>query len=1354
MLYSDRARTWKIDPVNYEFRKDSIPRIVFEKTRLMAEKRGDSIEIHQTKGVYFPTLNLWKGQGGKMTWNKVTIDTNDAYALVKKYEVNTDESELRINNIDFYYPSKFKTALKGNFYDKLIADAKAEKNSYPRFTSANTSMQIKKIAKNADYLGGFALHGRKVIGRGTDKKKAEIRFYQNDTTFLLVKAKSFFIRFGESIIAPKAFCSFYIKKDSIIHPGADFKISYETDIVTINRGEYGIAKTDYFNSIHGYEIDCESIAWSIGSDIIDFNMLANSGEQAVAFESVDYYKDNRFLKYQGSMPYNPISRIKMYAEKIDSRYVSAEEIAKAMNPKLEIEHIRRLLYKMVEEGFLFYDQANEMVTVREKIFKYVYAHAGNYDIKFADRIDYDVIRIVSKIPSNTNGSFNIKTGNINVPGVNFILLSDSQNVVIFPDRGSDVTLNEHRDFEFTGKIKAGFLELFGDGFNFNYDNFLLHLKHVDSFRIMVPTNDYDEKNNQIIRPVETLIENMTADLLIDYPQNKSGLRKQVFHMYPKLKSLDFSYAYYDRKGRFRNKYPRKDFYFRLDTFELDSLNNLDPAGVAFEGTLFSAGIFPEFKDTLRIQKDFSLGFITTTPEEGMPAYGGKGKYLDTLDLSNQGFRGRGTIEYIASTTKSMDIYFFPDSMLAQANYFNIEKGEVNGASFPQVKSDSVFIEWKPYKDSMYVTSLGNPFSLYDSMATMKGRIIVTPWGLFGIGKVEVQNGVLSSNSFKFNENDFTSNNMDLAINSYNPKKLAFLAKNVRGKMDMINNKGNFESNDKSMLNEFQLNEYKTSMDKMEWMFIDSTLAMSSTKPLDKTYFESQHKFQDTLSFNAKTSFINFKTQKLKVEGIPFIPIADAQIFPDSSLVRIKPKADMDSLRNARIKADTLDFFHEIYASNIKIKSKFRMNGLGTYDYINKTKKAQQIQFENVRTEQDLDEYSPEDKVFETFATGEIDEEQKFELNPKLGFKGNAHLYAPEKFLTFEGYSKVYLNNPLINTQWFSFKDLINPDSLFISIKEPKNEDERPLHTGFHFKGAAAKDIYFTFLDTKINEEQHDIFKVDGLLQLDEMTGQVSIGDARKIQEGSLGGNKLDLSDDAGLIYAEGKFDLGLNYGMLKMNSAGNCFYNVSEDNFAFDLVSSFDFELPKEAVEIMFNDLRENTKEMPNVNYEKPTFMNAMAEFLNDKKLAKLQKDLQMTGTLKVPQEIASKFFMTELMMKWDSMNYCYKSTAPIGVGLVGNNPVHKRVIAYMELGKKRSGDFLNLYIQAGEKYYYFNYKHSNRTFSVYSFNKRFNRVITDMPPKKRRFKGENKGELFILNIASKRKAESFLDRMLMEEDF
>ncbi len=847
---------------------------------------------------------------------------------------------------------------------------------------------------------------------------------------------------------------------------------------------------------------------------------------------------------------------------------------------------------------------------------------------------------------------------------------------------------------------------------------------------------------------------MQAQLLIDDQQNKSGLRKSVFHKYPILKSLDYSYAYYDRKGIFKSRYPRKDFYFRLDTFELDSINNLDPAGVEFNGTMFSSGIFPEFKDTLRIQKDFSLCFITTTPPEGLTAYGGKWIYNDTIDLSNRGFRGRGTIKYIASSTTSNDIYFFPDQATATANDFNIQNGVFNGVSFPKVESDSVYIDWMPYKDSMFVTSLANPFSLYDSMATMKGRLVVTPKGLFGVGKIEVKNGVMISNSFKFNETDYTSDNMRLELKSSNPKKLAFLAENVKGRMDMTAYKGSFESNDKDKLNDFDYNNYKTSMDKIDWDFKDSTLALSSTKKLKNTYFISKHRFQDSLSFNAKTSFFDMKTYILRVEGVPFISVADAHVYPDKNLVFIRPNAAMDTLKNAIVKADTLSFYHNLYSSDIKINSKYRMGGYGSYDYINKTKKPQKILFNKFRTKQMLDGYSPDDNVYETLADGIIEEEQKFELNPKLGFKGDVFLYAPEKFLTFEGYSKVYLNNPLINTQWFSFKDMIDPDSLYLSIDKPKNENERPLHIGLFFKGAGLKDIYFRFLDTKLNEEQHEIFTVDGLLQLDELSGLISIGDQKKIQEGALGGNKLDLNDQSGLVYAEGKFDLGLVFGMLKLESSGNCFHNVSEDDFKFDMVMSMDFIFPKEALEIFFNDIRENTKEMPNVNYQKPTFMNAMAEFLNDKKLAKLQKDLTETGTLKIPTEISGKIFLTELMLKWDSMNYCYKSTAPIGIGLIGNNDIHRRIISYIELGKKRSGDYMNFYIQAGEKYYYFNYKHSNRTLSVYSFNNRFNRAITSLAPKKRRFKGDNRGELLILNVSSKRKAEAFLDRMLMEEDF
>ena len=122
-----------------------------------------------------------------------------------------------------------------------------------------------------------------------------------------------------------------------------------------------------------------------------------------------------------------------------------------------------------------------------------------------------------------------------------------------------------------------------------------------------------------------------------------------------------------------------------------------------------------------------------------------------------------------------------------------------------------------------------------------------------------------------------------------------------------------------------------------------------------------------------------KTYLLRVEGVPFISIADAHVYPDKNLVFIRPNAAMDTLKNAVVKADTLSFYHNLYSSDIKINSKYRMGGYGSYDYINKTKKPQKIFFNKFRTKQMLDGYSPDDNVYETLADGIIEEEQKFEF---------------------------------------------------------------------------------------------------------------------------------------------------------------------------------------------------------------------------------------------------------------------------------------------------------------------------------------------------------------------------------------
>jgi len=58
-------------------------------------------------------------------------------------------------------------------------------------------------------------------------------------------------------------------------------------------------------------------------------------------------------------------------------------------------------------------------------------------------------------------------------------------------------------------------------------------------------------------------------------------------------------------------------------------------------------------------EDYSLGIHHQTPSDGLPAYGGKGTFINKITMSNQGLHGDGTLKYITSTAHSKDLLIFP-----------------------------------------------------------------------------------------------------------------------------------------------------------------------------------------------------------------------------------------------------------------------------------------------------------------------------------------------------------------------------------------------------------------------------------------------------------------------------------------------------------------------------------------------------------------------------------------------------------------------------------------------------------------------------------------------------------------------
>ena len=92
--------------------------------------------------------------------------------------------------------------------------------------------------------------------------------------------------------------------------------------------------------------------------------------------------------------------------------------------------------------------------------------------------------------------------------------------------------------------------------------------------------------------IDNAMEEMTGELLIDHPQNKSGL--EAYPQFPTFSSSKGSFIYFDSKNIQNGVYDRHEFYFELEPFTFDSLDNFNPKAISPAGTFISAGILPQW----------------------------------------------------------------------------------------------------------------------------------------------------------------------------------------------------------------------------------------------------------------------------------------------------------------------------------------------------------------------------------------------------------------------------------------------------------------------------------------------------------------------------------------------------------------------------------------------------------------------------------------------------------------------------------------------------------------------------------------------------------------------------------------
>ena len=1328
------AITWQVDNRDYVWKfENNTPSVSWQKVHLRASYKKDSIEIKDTKGTFFPVVNQWIGSGAKITWER--FKNNDITCQLLDYTIDMSKGFYHANRAKLHYPALLESDVEGSFDDKVNFSKSGSEDTYPRFESFAKRLKINNIGKNIGYEGGFRLYGLTVFGYGTQEQRAQLTVADGKTGKRAFRstALQYTIRKGESILSEAAETVIYFDTDSIYHPSVNLKMDVAKNVLQLSRGDRASQRNPFFNSYHHVNMDMGKIKWVFDSDSLilgDRSPGYGVNSNNALFESFEYFSEVDYQKFQNIATRNPITVLKMYAQQINKRKINGDEAMRQINPKMDASMVQSMISDMVAGGFVNYDPDKNELELKEKMFHYSLANQK--------KIDYDVLRFKSET-NNENAFFTLKDSIIKMSGVKSVELSSKQRIRVVP-KNEEVKLKRNRNFDFDGRVYAGYAVMHGTRHHFNYDFFEIEMDSLRFLDLYLKTGQ-DAYKRPVASAINSRIEHLRGILLIDAPNNKSG--REDIKMFPSFQSKEDSYVYYDAKETQDSVYKRDSFYFKLDRFNLDNLDSLTRPQLNFKGTMVSARIFPEFKEALTLQADSSLGFINRTPTEGYAAYDGKGNFKGEVGLSNKGFLGKGLLDYLDAKINSKDIIFRPKQTTASAESFDM--AENRRKNVPKISSPGVQINWMPLRDSMYLTVGGDSsFKFFpEGDYKMRRTIIITPGGVKGIGDFEWEKGLLRSKQFAFESHKIAADTMQLSIKVLNKafsEQLALDTKNLKGDIDFDKKKGRFKSNS---LNEFTVMpgvKYKTTVNEFEWLLDDELIQFI---PKGNALFACIDPDQENLDFYGQKATYDLKVNNLKIGGVDHIAACDAYIYPNEQKTQIEFGGKMTTLENARIECDTVTKHHVIKRATVNIKGKKEYTASGFYEY-NIAGREQEIKFDNI-IGQRVGKGSRSEKKTETQAKGTVAATDSFHIDHKTTFKGTISLFSTTKNLRFEGFAKLEHEN-LPEHQWFTVNSSSDKSDLALRYVAPKNEEGEPLSTGI-FISKENSEAYPRVMMPLQYRKDRVIMDVKGVFKYLPKSDELVFGDSSRVFDTDNRGNKLVFDNRTSYISADGPLTLGSGLTSMKVMAAGKAkttfmapvapttdstgatTTSVQGSPLSIEAMIGFQMNAPEKLLKVMANDVQVGTFDAPDADYRKDDFTEkALLEFIkDDKDYAKVVADMK-NRTLTLPDKYNKfSFLFSRTNMRWNPelQSFISYGTKTDLQSIFGMN-INKRMTAIIEIKMPANeDDRVYIYLKTANDFLYF-FGYQKGILEMVSTNPRFEEEFNKIKAKERVKKNED----------------------------
>jgi len=1340
VLYRSNSIAWMVSGPSFQFHTDEKLTVDFDDVIVACYFDRDFIQIKNATGYVDPLALHWYGIHGMVTWERTGMPESELNAVLGEFKINLKTPGYTADSARLYYPALFEGIALGKLEDKVTLIKDLSSIVYPKFLSYKNSYRIENFVPGIHYSGGLAIEGANLIGSSVGGEPAELEIYANDTLRLKAKTNRIAMN-GRFIRSPHTSISIYFGQDSIFHPDLELSFDVSKDQLRLNKTEDFKSLGPYSNSYHNIDMNFDELSWNRGESSMKLQALQGTSVGRASFESSAFFDYGFFMDLQGMDIEHPLAQLYTYSNMLGGRTFAMPNYASYI--AYPLYQVRHLLMSLAKYGFVYYDDSNDLITVRQKTFDYISASMRQRD--------YDVIRFISRLEGASNAQLDLYSHDLTISGIPVIYLSDSQNVRLIPTENR-IVMKGNRSFQFDGIVDAGLFQFSGKDFYFDYDDFKIEMEDIDSLKISIMTNEYNQYGEPILERIENAMEDMTGQLLIDDPQNKSGLEN--FPQYPSFTSMGGSFIYFDDPYIQNGVYHRDDFYFELEPFTIDSLDNFSPEAIAPKGTFISAGILPPLEMEMTLREDNSLGFFMQSPEEGIGLYGGVGTFYNDIEMSSGGLRGYGSFDYLSSSTSSDLFLMHPDSMMARTRSFLLSE-QTEGTVYPWVENSVVDMKLFPGENLLELSRVEEVFRVYNDSIFHAGNLALSPGGLTGSGVMGFPDARFESDQFRYGLRTLRADSSGVKLTSDSFDEAPFLTNDVNIFVDLDQRMGEFRANGDATRIEFPYNLYETHLDQINWDMDKQQVSLSQGKILPEndvdigidslrtngpTYL-STHPQQDSLNFVVSDAIYNYGTRMLHASGVPFIKVADAYVFPHEKKLDIGYRATMSLLNNAKVLANQITRRYLIYNASIAVNGASDYSGSGYYDYLDAFGNAYELYFEKVWV----------DTSILTLATADVAEDASFMLSPYFDFQGEVNLSADAPFLAFDGGTRL-VHTCNIGKSWLRFNAIIDPADIRIPIPEQmQNTAMNKIFSGTMITRDSTH-IYSAFLSARKDYFDANITTASGELIYDPAREDYIISSPEKLVDQSWPGSYLRLETERCWIYGEGPINLNLDYGSVKMVSTGNASHRIPEEDFDAHLVLGLDFFFSPEALRVMGAAI-DSLPYLDPVNLTSPHYQLAMKDLLGRDIANDLERQLGLTGAYEeIPPQWKHTIFFNDLSLKWNQDTRSFRYKGLVGIGNIGDIQVNKKVEAYIELVERGSGDVFDIYLRADERTWYY-IAYTPGGLQVLSSNPIFNAIVFDLKESDRRLRGRVGQPSYVYSLAARRRLDLFINRFLEYEE-